>query len=162
MINFLIKYNIWFDNSTFEDNKTLYSEDIVTSVGLYGTVEIDSLLNQITSKNIFDINNNKRWKSAGSYDKARREIVDESTFSLGAKNGYRTYFYYLPEYVGKTVTVSFEAKYKDSNQKPFYISNSGSNNVASNAVNGVNSKEYKPYYGKSIYCYYYSWNYRWE
>ena len=139
------EYNIGFDNSTFEDNKTLYSEDIVTSVGLYGTVEIDSLLNQITSKNIFDINNNKRWKSAGSYDKARREIVDESTFSLGAKNGYRTYFYYLPEYVGKTVTVSFEAKYKDSNQKPFYISNSGSNNVASNAVNGVNSKEYKPY-----------------
>ena len=139
------EYNIGFDNSTFEDNKTLYTEDIVTSIGLYGTVEIDSLLNQITSKNIFDINNNKRWKSNGGYDKARREIVDDVTFSLGAKNGYRTYFYYLPEYVGKTVTVSFEAKYKDNNTKPFYISNSSSNNVASTQVTGINSKEFKAF-----------------
>lgn len=139
------EYNIGFDNSTFEDNKTLYTEDIVTSIGLYGTVEIDSLLNQITSKNVFDINNNKRWKSNGAYDKARREIVDNVTFSLGAKNGYRTYFYYLPEYVGKTVTVSFEAKYKDNNTKPFYISNSGNNNVANTQITGVNSKTYKPF-----------------
>lgn len=139
------EYNIGFDNSTFEDNKTLYTEELVTSIGLYGTVEIDSLLNQITSKNIFDINNNKRWKSNGAYDKARREIVDNVTFSLGAKNGYRTYFYYLPEYVGKTVTVSFEAKYKDNNTKPFYISNSGNNNAANTQVTGVNSKTYKPF-----------------
>ena len=42
---------------------------IETKVGIYGSIQLDSLLKQITSENLFDINNNKRWKKVKTQKK---------------------------------------------------------------------------------------------
>ena len=131
------EYNIGHSNSTFETDKTLLDDRIVTEVGLSGSVEIDSLLKQITSKNVFDIKNNRRWLSTGSRDPDSRKInTTDNIISLGAKNGYRVYSYYLPEYKGKYVTASFKIKYKDSRQSPVYLCNT-TGNCTTKQVTGI-------------------------
>ena len=137
------EYNVGYDNSTFQNNVTLYEESIYTEEGLFGNVRIESLLKQITSKNIFDISNNSRWKTGGNRDVSRRKSDKANNIiSLGAKNGYRTYSYYLPEYKGKQVTVSFDIKYADKNESPVYICNTGSNNCASYSVPNISGSEW--------------------
>ena len=143
-------YNIGHDNTTFKSGITLYEEKIKTEVGLFGSVEIDSLLKQIVSKNLFDLNNNSRWKSAGSMDVPRRKVnYDDNILSLAAKNGYRTYSYYLPEYKGKDITVSFKIKYLDDNNKPVYICNTGADNCATYSITGI-TKDNWLYYTKTF------------
>ena len=133
-------YNIGFTNQTYKSDYELFSEKLFTEEGLFGTVEIESLLKQITSKNIFDIRNNRRWKTGGNRGSSIRNAnLDSNTISLGAKNGYRTYSYYLPEYKNKEVTISFQIKYADSNQVPVYVCNTGSNNCKTYQITGVNS-----------------------
>ena len=137
------EYNIGFDNTTFETNYKLYEEKILTEEGLYGSVAIESLLKQITGKNIFDITNNRRWRSAGDRDIARRKVdTSTNTISLGGKNGYRTYAYYIPEYRNQQVTVSFFAKYESADHtRPVYLAPNGLNNrqtylISTNQYNG--------------------------
>ena len=124
------EYNVGYDNTSFEGNKKLLEDKIFTEEGLFGSLAIETLLKQPTSKNLFDIRNARRWKTGGAMDVERRKInLTDNTISLGAKNGYRTYSYYLPEYKNKTVTVSFKIKYADKNHmKPVYLCPNGNNN----------------------------------
>ncbi|MBQ2407964.1 MAG: hypothetical protein II309_00890, partial [Bacilli bacterium] len=59
-------YNLGYTNATYEEDKILLEKTIETKVGIYGSIQLDSLLKQITSENLFDINNNKRWKKEGN------------------------------------------------------------------------------------------------
>ena len=139
-------YNIGHTNKTYISDYELFSERILTEEGLFGTVEIESLLKQVTSKNVFDIKNNRRWKTGGDRDASRRHTdLDENTVSLGAKNGYRTYSYYLPEYKGKTFTVSFKIKYADENNRPVYICPRGSNNCKDYQITGITKDNWLSY-----------------
>ena len=141
------EYNIGHDNTTFQGDVLLFSEKILTEEGLFGTLSIDSLLKQITSKNIFDIKNSRRWKTVGERDVERRKInLTENTISLGAKNGKRTYSYYLPEYKDQQVTVSFDIKYESNDHmKPIYICPNASNYCTSYKINNVNANGYIHY-----------------
>ena len=143
------EYNTGYSNDSFVSNKVLLEEDIVTEEGLSGNVEVDTLLKQITSKNIFDIDNTRRWKTGGNREPSSRKInKTENTVTLSAKNGYRTYSYYLPEYAGKTVTVSFKIKYKDKKfTKPVYLTPRGSNNSysASDQIKNIKADDYISY-----------------
>ncbi len=143
------EYNTGYTNSTFKTNYVLYSEQIVTTEGLSGKVEVDSLLKQITSKNIFDIDNSRRWKTAGNREPSSRKVnKTDNTITLSAKNGYRTYSYYLQEYAGQKVTVSFKIKYKNKNYtKPVYLTDRGSNNSysANDQIKNVTADDYISY-----------------
>lgn len=141
------EYNIGHDNTTFQGDILLFSEKILTEEGLFGTLSIDSLLKQITSKNLFDIKNSRRWKTVGERDVERRKInLTENTVSLGAKNGKRTYSYYLPEYKNKQVSVSFDIKYENKDHmKPVYICPNGSNYCNNYEIQNVNADGYIHY-----------------
>lgn len=117
------EYNIGYNNTTFEENKIIYQDTIVTNVGIYGELELDSLLRQTTSKNVFDINNESRWKTSGSSSTFQRETDSKNnSFTLSAKNSSAYYAYFLPECNGQTVLVSFYAKHtKKSNQQKVYF-----------------------------------------
>lgn len=139
-------YNIGHTNKTYKSDYELFNEKIYTEEGLFGTVEIESLLKQITSKNLFDIKNNRRWKTGGNRDVSRRNAnIDENTISLGAKNGYRTYSYYLPEYKNKVLTVSFQIKYADNNHRPVYVCPRGANNCKDYQVTGITDNSWTTY-----------------
>lgn len=142
------EYNIGHDNTTFETDYTLYQEKIITEDGLSGSIAIEDLLKQITSKNIFDLSNTSRWKFGGTVSYQRRKInKDENTISLAAKNGYGTYAYYLPEYKNKRVTVSFKIKYLDDNNGAVYLCEHGNNNcqTAAYKINGIRKGEWVSY-----------------
>lgn len=117
------EYNIGYNNTTFEENKIIYQDTIVTNVGIYGELELDSLLRQTTSKNVFDINNESRWKTSGSSSTFQKETDSKNnSFTLSAKNSSAYYAYFLPECNGQTVRVSFYAKHtKKSNQQKVYF-----------------------------------------
>ena len=123
-------YNIGYTNVTYEEDKVLLEKTIETQVGIYGSIELDSLLSQITSKNLFNISNNTRWKKEGN-STINNKIIDaeENIIELSVKNGYGTYSYFLPEGTGQTIVVSFYARHSsDSNMQAAYLSNGGGGN----------------------------------
>ena len=126
------EYNIGYNNITFEENKVLLEEEIVTNIGIYGSLELDSLLRQTTSINLFDIENESRWKTSGSSSSFQRTVnTKTNTFTLTAKNANAIYSYYIPEYRGQVLQFSFYARYqKDSNNQKVFLNNtdSGSRN----------------------------------
>ena len=124
------QYNLGYTNATYEQDKELLEHEIVTNEGIYGSIRLDSLLKEITSENLFDVSNNKRWKKEGN-STINSKIIDanENIITLAAKNGYGTYSYYLPEAKGQLVQVSFLIRQtKDSNMQDVYISNGGGSN----------------------------------
>ena len=122
------EYNIGYNNITFEENKVLLEEVIVTNVGIYGSLELDSLLRQTTSINLFDIENESRWKTSGSSSSFQRTVnTKTNTFTLTAKNASAIYSYYIPEYRGQVLQFSFYARYqKDSNNQKVFMNNTDS------------------------------------
>ncbi|MEG2379194.1 MAG: glycine rich domain-containing protein [Bacilli bacterium] len=124
------EYNIGFNNTTYEQDKVLLEESIKTSVGIYGTVEIESLLKEITSDNLFDISNNKRWKKDGSSVINQKSIDSKNKIiKMSSKNGYATYSYFLPEAKNQNINISFYARNgADSNNQKIYLSNGGGSN----------------------------------
>lgn len=116
------EYNIGFDNSTFESDYLLFSENIYTKEGISGSIEIDSILRQIDGKNLFNIEDYDRIRKEGNIGFKEYDLKN-NTITFGAKNGYTNYSYYLPEAKGLNITVSFKARYnkKTPNKAPAYI-----------------------------------------
>lgn len=136
-------YNIGYTNKTFEENKLLYEETLRTDIGIYGTIELDKVIKNIKSNNIFNINDNTKWRTNGSplsieYNKK------QNTIQLSAKNSSAAYYYYIPEYTNKKIIVSFYARYtNDSNITDAYIGK-GFGGGMENKLTDL-SKEYKKY-----------------
>lgn len=137
------EYNERDENTTFESNKVLYEETIKTENSIIGTIELDSLLNQITNKNLFNLNAISRWKYSGDGQETFNVDVENQILRLGAKNGQKVFGYYLQENVGNKVTVSFSARYTSDNHAKVYINNTS--NLANKIELANLSNEFKDY-----------------
>lgn len=122
-------YNIGYNNDTNEENKVIYEEEIVTEEGISGSINLENLLKQLTGKNKFDIEDEQRWTNTlGTSTSSLQEYnYEENSTSFTVTSGTKTYAYYLPEYAGKEITISFKAKREIStNNLPAYVVNGNS------------------------------------
>lgn len=136
------EYNEGKDNTTFIENKIIHSYKVFTEVGISGDVSIISLLEKQVGKNLFNINNTIRWKSLGSGTDEKFIDVPNNTITFTAQNGYRNNSYYLIDYVGQVITVSFYAK-RVEGTAPAYLTNTDSNSTTF-AISNL-TEEYKKY-----------------
>ena len=124
------KYNIGYDNSTYESDYILFSETIVTEEGIYGSIDMVGLLRQIDGNNLFDITDYDRIRQDGS-TVSKEYDLKANTVTFVAKNGYANFSYFLPEACLSHVKISFYAKYADdtANMAPVYIGNGSGQNL---------------------------------
>lgn len=112
-------YNVGTNNSTYEEGKILLEETITTEEGISGLLNLHSLSKVKKSKNLFNIKNRNLWTSGG-YGTAKFSIdYDKKILYLGMTGSvsYRVYSYYIPDYAGKKVTISFKYKYRKNSSK---------------------------------------------
>ena len=116
------EYNIGFANNTYEGDKILLRKEIVTENGISGKIELLQLLRSITGKNLFNINDYDRIRKEGNTGYKEYDLKN-NTIMFGAKNGYVTYSYFLPEGFNKNVILRFKARYNKNspNKAPVYI-----------------------------------------
>ena len=124
------KYNVGFTNDTLEIDKELLDRDEVFEMkdGVEGDIVLESLLRSVGGKNYFDGNDSRRWKSRTD-DKSiinNREYSDGVVY-LSVRNGARNYAYYVPELVGKKVTVSFWVKLSDNSESSLILDDNNTN-----------------------------------
>lgn len=122
-------YNVGYTNDTNEENKVIYEEEIITEEGISGSINLKSLLKQLHGKNKFDIEDEQRWTNTlgTSTSNLQEYNYEENSTSFTVTSGTKTYAYYLPEYAGKEITISFKAKKENStNNLPAYVVNGNS------------------------------------
>lgn len=136
------EYNVGKDNTTFLENHIVASYKVFTEIGINGDISITSLLEKKAGKNLFNINNNLNWKSLGVGIDEKFIDVAKDEITLTALNGYQNSSYYLIDYIGKTLTVSFYAK-RVEGEAPVYVTNSDGNSSTYLLANLTN--EYKKY-----------------
>lgn len=138
-------YNVGYTNKTFEDNKTIYTETLRTDIGIHGTIELDKLIKDIQSNNIFNINDNDKWRTNGSSTKFSRKVdKSNNSFTLSAINSDAAYYYYIPEYKNRKLIVSFYARYADDSVIANAYIGQGFGGGMQNQLKNL-SKEYKKY-----------------
>lgn len=139
------EYNEGYDNSTYESDYTLFQETILTKEGIYGSIELLSLLRQMTSKNYFNIRDFDRMRKEGNTSTKEYDL-ENNTMIISAKNGYVNYSYFLPEMYKKPIKVTFYAKYSKDSQStaPAYIG-SGTGQVLHHQLKDLSKDEWKPY-----------------
>ena len=117
------EYNEGYDNRTFQSDYTIFEEIINTTPGIRGNIELNSLLRQIESANLFNIEDLTRMRLQGNTGYKDYDMKN-NVMTIGAKGGYVNYSYYVPEVASSSVEVSFYAKYaKDTpNKAPVYLS----------------------------------------
>lgn len=120
------EYNIGFANNTFEGDKILLKKEIVTKNGIGGNIQLLSLLRNITGRNLFNIEDYDRIRKEGATGYKEYDLKN-NTIMFGAKNGYVTYSYYLPEGLNKNIILRFKARYNKNttNKAPVYIATAG-------------------------------------
>lgn len=112
-------YNVGTNNSTYEEGKILLEETITTEEGISGLLNLHSLSKVKKSKNLFNIKNRNLWSTSG-YGTVKFSIdYDKNLLYLGMTGAVsnRTYSYYIPDYTGKKVTISFKYKYRKNSSK---------------------------------------------
>lgn len=138
------QYNVGYDNTTYENDYVLKYEVVNTEDGISGSLELQSMVRQLTGDNYFNIRDYDRLRKEGNTGYKKYDL-DDNAVMFGAKNGYVNFSYYLPELYGKHITVSFYAKYDE--KSPFmadtYFSKTY-NNTLSYKLEGL-TKEYKKY-----------------
>lgn len=117
------EYNEGYDNRTFQSDYTIFEEIINTTPGIRGTIELNSLLRQIESANLFNIHDLTRMRLTGNTGYKDYDLKN-NVMTIGAKGGYVNYSYFVPEANGSVIEVSFYARYaKDTpNKAPVYLS----------------------------------------
>lgn len=116
------EYNTGYTNASYEESKLLLEKEVVTEVGIHGEVILDSLLPQITSKNLIDIGNEDKWRRQGTSSGEDSIEIDEDdnliymSYLSNVSGYWRTFSYYLPEYRNQEVTISFQIKYQEGSK----------------------------------------------
>ena len=116
------EYNTGYTNASYEESKLLLEKEVVTEVGIHGEVILDSLLPQITSKNLIDIGNEDKWRRQGTSSGEDSIEIDEDdnliymSYLSNVSGYWRTFSYYLPEYRNREVTISFQIKYQEGSK----------------------------------------------
>lgn len=139
------KYNEGYDNTTFQSDYIIYEEDIVTEEGVTGKIELTSLLRQITSDNLFNIEDYSRIRKEGSGTGSKDYNLGDNTVTFSTKNGWSYYSYFVPEAYNKTVNVTFYAKYDDNTQNTSNAYLGTSYNSSTYNLSGLNKSEWKKY-----------------
>ena len=111
-----------------QDNKVIDSIREYTLSGTNGKLLIDKIIDSAyhkyetgedTTQNLFDINNEARWKTYYDDNKSITGSMsinkDSNSVELVVQNGRVSFCYYVPELIGKTVTISFNAKLNSEN-----------------------------------------------
>ena len=139
------EYNVGYDNSTYESDYVLFKETIVTEEGIKGSIDMVSMLRQIDSQNLFNIEDYSRIRKEG-YTSYKEYDLKNNTVMFGAKNGYVNFSYFLPEAYHSSVTVSFYAKYTDDspNTADIYIGQGSYQNL-NYRVDNLKKGEWKKY-----------------
>lgn len=112
-------YNVGTNNSTYEEGKILLEETITTEEGISGLLNLHSLSKVKKSKNLFNIKNRNLWTTGGGGTAKFSIDYDKKILYLGMKGtvSNRAYSYYIPDYAGKKVTISFKYKYRKNSSK---------------------------------------------
>lgn len=112
-------YNVGINNSTYEEGKILLEETITTEEGISGLLNLHSLSKVKKSKNLFNIKNRNLWTTSGGGTAKFSIDYDKNLLYLGMSGAVsnRVYSYYIPDYAGKKVTISFKYKYRKNSSK---------------------------------------------
>ena len=121
------QYNEGSTDETYKVNYLIKEIEIVTEPGISGKIELRDLKRKGTGKNLIDVTSKINWRGSyfnvhNNYGKEYDVEANELKLYCKGDNGQgQRYLYDLSEYVGKTVTMSFEIK-KDLRTE-IYISN---------------------------------------
>lgn len=132
------KYLDGFEEDGFDFEKQYYKFN-TSDKSLYGSIELNSLVRQITSKNLFDINDFERIgkQKADAATIYKKYNLKNNEIMFGSKNGWVNFSYYVPEMLDRIVTISFDAKYdmnlsNEDNPAPVSVMNFNKNSPGSN------------------------------
>ena len=104
------QYNEGNDNTTYESNHIIYTQEFITEMGISGTLKLHSVSKQETGKNLINVASEVNWVSnslfnwTNYYGKEYNKETEILTIT-----GNNKYVYDLREYAGQTVTLSFSA-----------------------------------------------------
>lgn len=109
------QYNEGRDNSTYQANYVLETRTIYTEISITGELELHALSKKGTGKNLINVESEVNWIGpiwGASIDEEYTKQYDKENGILKLGNhasSIATYVYDLREYIGKEVTISFEA-----------------------------------------------------
>lgn len=113
------EYNEGEDNSTFENNKLLLNIEFFTEFGISGKVQLQNTSKITTGRNLLDASSTIKWYSAvwntnryyGNYYYYDRNYGENILRLLSGKSNTTQYYTYdFSDYIGQTVTFSFDAR----------------------------------------------------
>lgn len=139
------EYNVGFFNNTYIGDHVLLEKNILTENGISGNIDLLELLRNITGRNLFNINDYDRIRKEGNTGYKEYDLKN-NTVMFGAKNGYVTYSYFLPEAYKKNIIIKFKARYNagSPNNAQVYINNQGVGQNLSYEVAGL-TNQWKDY-----------------
>ena len=108
------QYNEGSTDATYKVNYLIKEIEIVTEPGISGSIGLTDLTRKTIGKNLIDVESNLKWKSFFNANNGYGKEYDKGNNILFIKaqdnNHDQYYMYDLTEYIGQTVTISFEAK----------------------------------------------------
>ena len=108
------QYNEGSTDETYKVNYLIKEIEIVTEPGISGSIGLTDLTRKTIGKNLIDVESNLKWKSFFNANNGYGKEYDKGNNILFIKaqdnNHDQYYMYDLTEYIGQTVTISFEAK----------------------------------------------------
>ena len=145
------QYNEGRDNSTYQANYILETRTIYTEISITGELELHSLSKKGTGKNLINVESEVNWIGpiwGASIDEEYTKQYDKENGILKLGNhasSIATYVYDLREYIGKEVTISFEAiLIGDESNYNVGIQNS-KNATNRTKIENLSTNEYKEY-----------------
>ena len=108
------QYNEGSTDETYQINYLIYESELITEPGISGTIGLTELSRKATGKNLLDVDSKVKWYADGfnrtAYGKEYNH--EENYLKLYAGNGTKgqQYLYDLSDYIGKEITISFEAR----------------------------------------------------
>ena len=129
------QYNEGNTDATYKVNYLIKEIEIITEPGVSGEIQLTDLKREGTGKNLIDVTSKVNWRGkyfnmhnnyGKEYDPKTNEL---KLYCKGDSGQGQTYLYDLSDYIGQTVTMSFEIR-KDSKAQ-IYIDN---DNILSNSA----------------------------
>ena len=120
------QYNEGSTDATYKANYLIKEIEIITEPGVSGEIQLTDLKREGTGKNLIDVTSKVNWRGhyfATSNVYGKEYIKEENVLKLKSEikdEAQQWYLYDMSEYIGKTVTMSFEVK-KDRDMN-IYIS----------------------------------------
>ena len=121
------QYNEGSTDATYKVNYLIKEIEIVTEPGVSGEIQLTDLKREGTGKNLIDVTSKVNWRGTyfnthNNYGKEYDEETNElKLYCKGDSGQGQNYLYDLSDYIGQTVTMSFEIKKDEKAQ--IYINN---------------------------------------